>query len=279
MGRKIILIIILLIYLIYNIYTYEFYNFRAIDHIKTHIDEYLDIVKDGKLHIKVYYNSFDYNSMSFTKPELYTPCITHSPSFCYKFDTNINKEKNKKKYIYNFLDNLNKTNKDIFNINYYDTYDKTLETTFFESIYGEEYKEIREKIKIIDKHLTIPNMLDKVPKILLFFKKNENNYCNNNKESNHIIEYNGNYNLDLNGELKDTQENINNFIEDTIRKNLLVEKSLDKNHHFGKYLEINNKAFYKCIKCANFIEGVILNCKKTETIKYDRANKVLGCAT
>ena len=245
MGRKIILIIILLIYLIYNIYTYEFYNFRAIDHIKTHIDEYLDIVKDGKLHIKVYYNSSDYNSMSF-KPELY-----------------------------NFLDNLNKTNKDIFNINYYDTYDKTLETTFFESIYGE----IREKIKIIDKHLTIPNMLDKVPKILLFFKKNENNYCNNNKESNHIIEYNGNYNLDLNGELKDTQENINNFIEDTIRENLLVEKSLDKNHHFGKYLEINNKAFYKCIKCANFIEGVILNCKKTETIKYDRANKVLGCVT
>ena len=79
---------------------------------------------------------------------------------------------------------------------------------------------------------------------------------------NDIVEYDGNYNLDLNGNLKDTLKNIENFLEDTINKYLLTNDN-DKDYHTFNdkkiekkklIIELNGSSYEKCKNCTSFIK-------------------------
>lgn len=244
MNKIIIILIIILILFVLNIKTKEnFYKeTRFIDLVniyfgKDKVSSTFPIFgnpQDKKINIYLFYNSNDINSVDYKEDGI----------------------------IYKFLEKYKIVYPEIFTFKGVNCNSK-LEKCFFDellNIDNEQHKDF------IEKHLTINNILDKVPKIILFFNKYSKciTYQDNEVE-NYIVEYNGAYNLDLNNNLKNVKKDIENFIDNTIEKYLFYKKDKNITHKF----DIRFNDFYKCELCTKFIENYITPCESSQNTNYN----------
>ena len=218
---KLLIIILIILFLLYKNFFINKDNFTVIT------DE------DKKINIKLFYKSDDVNSYNYMSPVgSFDHLTNHIDTFMFK-------------YIKNLLAG-------IFQLDHIDCLSVNLKDCFINHLTKEQYITLE---KYIIEHKVPHDFLEKVPKIILFFKKYENCLSTNNPQS-YIIEYEGNYNLDLNGNLNDTIQNLKNFIEDTINNYLLIPSNLADNHKFDENLklELNGSVYKKCDHCTSFIK-------------------------
>lgn len=218
---KLLIIILIILFLLYKNFFINKDNFTAITD------------KDKKLNIKLFYKSDDVNSYNYMSPvSSFDHLTNHIDTFMFR-------------YIKNLLAG-------IFQLDHIDCASVNLKDCFINHLTKEQYITLE---KYIIEHKVPHDFLEKVPKIILFFKKYENCSSTNNPQS-YIIEYEGNYNLDLNGNLKDTIQNLKNFIEETINKYLLTPSNLVDYHTFDENLklELNGSIYKKCEHCTSFIK-------------------------
>ena len=197
-----------------------------------------------KLNLKIFYKSDDNNSVGFTQSSSNDNTLRSLLS-----SNNINT----KCVSITYKDCDQKISATDYNYNY--KYEN-LEHCFFEEIFPENYK--LDNIKLIRKNLKIPDLLDKTPKLFLFFQKHKDKKLHIGDKEDVIVVYNGVLNLDKFNKFKDTKENILLFLEDTIEKNLLLPKKLSNYEHefTDPSLKLNllNNTYTKCNKCSYFIK-------------------------
>ena len=256
------LLIFIIIFYIIIIYKNRILSNKILEYFGKTRDTPIDLVskyiakspiKDiKKLNLKIFYKSYDNNSVGFTpfgsndntlnsllSDKINEDCVSITDSDC---DKKISETDHNYKY-------------------------ENLERCFFEEIFPENYK--LDNIKLIRKNLKIPDLLDKTPKLFLFFQKYKDKKFHIGDIEDVIVVYNGVLNLDKFNKFKDTKENILLFLEDTIEKNLLfLEDTIEKNlllpkklsnyeHDFtDTSLELNllNNTYIKCNKCSYFIK-------------------------
>ena len=135
-----LVIIILILFLIFN----------NINKIKYKYENFYFNINESKINVKIFYNSSDMNSIHFIK----------QATMSYKSDIS-NQE-----FITEYI---NKLNSNIFKIDFIDCNEhESLEDCFVNTLEKEQYITFQ---KYFLKNKVPHKFLDKVPKILLFFKK------------------------------------------------------------------------------------------------------------